>query len=60
MIENLDVLKEHFAGLMAVEGEGYLALARGQIDDKAVERIIDTFTDSGGEEESKLLGGGTL
>jgi type I restriction enzyme R subunit len=51
VIENLDVLKERFATLMAEEAEGYLALARGKIDDKAVERIIDTFTDKGAREE---------
>ncbi len=51
VIENLDVLKERFATLMAEEADGYLALARGKIDDKAVERIIDTFTDKGAREE---------
>lgn len=51
VIENLDVLKERFAGLMAVEADGYLALARGNIDDKAIERIIDTFTDKEAREE---------
>src|SRR6266540_2825844 len=51
VIENLDVLKERFATLMAEEADGYLALARGKIDDKAVERIIDTFTDREAREE---------
>jgi type I restriction enzyme R subunit len=51
VIENLDVLKERFATLMAEEADGYLALARGNIDDKAVERIIETFTDKEAREE---------
>jgi type I restriction enzyme, R subunit len=51
VIENLDVLKERFATLMAEEADGYLALARGKIDDKSVERIIDTFTDKEAREE---------
>lgn len=51
VIENLDVLKERFVMLMAEESDGYLALARGKIDDKAVERIIDTFTDKEAREE---------
>jgi type I restriction enzyme R subunit len=51
VIENLDVLKERFAMLMSEEADGYLALARGKIDDKAVERIIDTFTDKEAREE---------
>jgi type I restriction enzyme, R subunit len=49
--ENLDVLKERFVTLMAEDAEGYLALARGNIDDKAVERIIETFTDKEAREE---------
>lgn len=58
VIENLDVLKQRFATLMAEEADGYLALAQGQIDDKAVERIIDTFTDKGAREElSKFFKG---
>lgn len=51
VIENLDVLRERFAKLMAEEAEGYLALAKGTIDDKSVERIIDTFTDKEAREE---------
>lgn len=51
VIENLDVLKARFAKLMAEEADGYLALTRGEIDDKAVERIIDTFTDKEAREE---------
>jgi type I restriction enzyme R subunit len=51
VIENLDVLKERFAYLMAEEAVGYLALAMGRIDDKAVERIIDTLTDKEAREE---------
>lgn len=51
VIENLDVLKQRFATQMATESEAYLALARGKIDDKAVERIIDTFTDKEAREQ---------
>jgi type I restriction enzyme R subunit len=51
VIENIDVLKERFATLMAEDAEGYLALARGNIDDKAIERIIETFTDKEAREE---------
>lgn len=51
VIENLDVLKQRFASLMANEAEAYLALATGKINDKSVERIIDTFTDKEAREE---------
>lgn len=45
IIKNLDVLKERFATLMREEAPPYLALCRGPIDDKAVERAIGTFAD---------------
>jgi type I restriction enzyme, R subunit len=45
VIQNLDVLKERFATLMAQQAPRYLDLCRGVIDDKAVERAIDAFGD---------------
>lgn len=45
VIQNLDVLKQRFATLMAEQAGQYLALCRGPIDDKAVERAIDAFVD---------------
>jgi len=50
VIQNLDVLKERFARLMAAEAPPYLALCEGPIDDKAVERAIDAFADKEGRE----------
>ena len=43
MIQNLDVLKERFARLMAERAPDYLALCEGYLDDKAVERAIEAF-----------------
>ncbi|HLC21841.1 MAG TPA: HsdR family type I site-specific deoxyribonuclease, partial [Candidatus Methylomirabilis sp.] len=43
VIQNLDVLKEHFAALMAKQASPYLHLCRGPIDDKAVERAVEAF-----------------
>ncbi len=45
VIENLDVLKQRFATLMAAPAPMYLALCQGPVDDKAVERALDTFAD---------------
>jgi len=45
VIQNLDVLKERFATLMAQQAPRYLDLCRGSIDDKAVERAIEAFGD---------------
>lgn len=45
VIQNLDVLKQHFAALMREHAPVYLALSSGPIDDKAVERAIDAFAD---------------
>jgi type I restriction enzyme R subunit len=50
VIQNLDVLKEHFTKLLTVEARPYLALCEGPIDDKAVERAIDAFADKGRRE----------
>lgn len=43
VIENIDVLKGRFKSLMEKEAPAYLELAKGTIDDKAVERIIEKF-----------------
>jgi type I restriction enzyme R subunit len=45
VIQNLDVLKQRFATLMAGEAPPYLALCRGPRDDKAVERVVEAFGD---------------
>lgn len=43
LIESIDVLLARFKELMRGEAQEYLRLARGKIDDKAVERAIDFF-----------------
>jgi type I restriction enzyme R subunit len=50
VIQNLDVLKERFERLMDNEVAQYLALAEPPLDDKAVERIIETFVDKDARE----------
>lgn len=45
VVESLDVLLASFQQMMAGAAKDYLALTAGQIDDKAVERAIDAFTD---------------
>lgn len=45
VIQNLDVLKQHFSMLMREQAPPYLALCTGPVDDKAVERAIDAFAD---------------
>jgi type I restriction enzyme R subunit len=45
VIENLDVLRQRFATLMAAPASAYLALCEGPVDDKAVERALDVFAD---------------
>ena len=45
VIQNLDVLKERFAHLLAEQAPQYLGLARGPVDDKAVERAVEAFGD---------------
>lgn len=45
VIEDLDLLLERFKELMGGPAQTYLSLCRGQIDDKTVERAIETFTD---------------
>jgi len=51
VIQNLDVLKRRFATLMREQAPRYLALCRGPIDDKAVERAIDAFAEKEGREK---------
>lgn len=43
VIENLNVLRDRFATLMGSAAEPYLALCRGSIDDKALERAVAAF-----------------
>jgi len=43
VIKNIDILKERFRVLMRDHAPSYLALCRGPIDDKAIERAIDAF-----------------
>jgi type I restriction enzyme R subunit len=43
VISNIDVLKERFRALMRDQAPSYLALCQGPINDKAIERAIDTF-----------------
>lgn len=45
VIQNLDLLKDRFRHLMETSAGQYLALATPPIDDKSVERIIETFLD---------------
>lgn len=45
VIQNLDVLKERFAKLMAERAPQYLDLCRGPVDDKVLEQAIDAFAD---------------
>jgi type I restriction enzyme R subunit len=45
VIQNIDVLKQRFESLMATQAPSYLEYCRGWIDDKAVERAIDGFSD---------------
>ena len=45
VIEDLDLLFDKFKELMCGPAQEYLALCKGPVDDKTVERAIDTFTD---------------
>jgi len=51
VIQNIDVLKERFATLMKENAPAFLALCQGPIDDKVVERAINTFADKENREE---------
>jgi type I restriction enzyme R subunit len=45
VVENLDILFADFIRRMTGPGRGYLELATGKMDDKAVEKAIDAFED---------------
>lgn len=45
VIKNLDVLFKRFVDLMSGQGKQYLAVIKGTIDDKTIERAIDAFAD---------------
>jgi type I restriction enzyme R subunit len=45
VIEDLDLLFDKFKELMGGPAEEYLALCKGPVDDKTVEKAIDIFTD---------------
>lgn len=46
VIEDLDLLFDKFKELMTGPAREYIDLCQGPVDDKAVERAIETFTDS--------------
>jgi len=45
VIKNIDLLKESFARMMRQDAAPYLALCRGRMDDKAVERAVAYFSE---------------
>jgi type I restriction enzyme R subunit len=45
VIQNIDVLKQRFESLMATQAPSYLEYCRGWVDDKAIERAIEGFSD---------------
>jgi type I restriction enzyme R subunit len=45
VIQNIDVLKQRFESLMTTQAPAYLEYSRGWVDDKAVERAIEGFSD---------------
>ncbi|KAA0255653.1 MAG: HsdR family type I site-specific deoxyribonuclease [Acidobacteria bacterium] len=45
VIQNIDVLKQRFESLMATQAPVYLEFCGGWVDDKAVERAIEGFSD---------------
>jgi type I restriction enzyme R subunit len=51
LIESIDVLLGRFKELMRGEAQQYLRLAKGRIDDKAVERAIDFFVNKAKREK---------
>src|SRR5438477_8405015 len=51
LIESIDVLLARFKELMRGEAQEYLRLTRGKIDDKAVERAIDSFVNKAKREK---------
>jgi type I restriction enzyme, R subunit len=55
LIESIDVLLARFKELMRGEGQEYLQLTKGRIDDKAVERAIDFFVNKAKREKFYLF-----
>lgn len=45
VIQNINVLKDRFAALMREQAPVYLALYQGPVDDKTIERAIESFAD---------------
>lgn len=45
VIENIDVLKQRFKALMDERANRYLELAKGPVDDRTVEGIVERFVD---------------
>jgi type I restriction enzyme R subunit len=45
VIQNIDVLKQRFESLMTTQAPAYLEYCRGWVDDKAIERAIEGFSD---------------
>ncbi len=45
VIEDLDLLLDNFKELMAGPAQRYLSLCKGPVDDKSVEKAIETFID---------------
>jgi len=43
IVHDIDVLKEHFAGMMVRAKKDYLSLAKGKRRDKAVEAVLERF-----------------
>jgi len=50
VVEGLDVLREHFAQLMAEGRKKYLPIAQGETEDKAAEQVLLHFRDREGRE----------
>lgn len=51
VIKNLDVLKALFAEMMKGKARPFLALCKGKMDDKAVERAVEALADKSEREE---------
>lgn len=51
VIKNIDILKTTFSALMKGEAKSYLKLAKEKIDDKAIEKAIDYFSDKDKRED---------
>src|SRR5438046_10182070 len=45
VVQNIDVIFTDFIQHMNGPAKDYLALASGEMDDKAIERAVDTFSD---------------